>query len=524
MADMSQPLSAKPRQRFRRNKWAIYGLTCALSLILFFAYATSNDTLNDDGINYIYAAHALSEGLPVLAKSYRPEIFFYRQITLLSSLSGLDLYPSAQVLSLFWQALLACGFVAIVRSFDTSRSAQIIALAVFFSIASLNHLRPDIIRGFGFWALQLWAVWAGLNLIKYRAWRFALLWLGLTAVSTLYRAEGIAYLLLIPVFALLNTCFTTKFMLKQGLKIASLVVIGGGIIYLVFLPEIQKSPASTSPLTPLQGFSAADKLHRELATLRLAADNFSQLKNNIGEIMPNKWAQRSVNDLLIGGFIFHLLVTLIKATNAPLLALSLCRANIKRPFFSDPRHKLLAAYLFVGLLIGLFSVYNKYFVSPRYIMLTAILICIPITLVLNRTYLRLTSSQQAGGRFWKYTLLALPLLICIYPLSRQNDEKRYIRDAGEWVKTHLNSAQKIYFNEQKVAFYTADYANDSFKRRDPSLASLLREGYQYAVLYEGKAETRQQPLQQSLKHPPLKTFQNSRGRSVNVYQLPAPAP
>ena len=507
-----------------RHKFTIYGLACLLSLAVFFAYATTHDTLNDDGINYIYAAHALSEGRVDEAKSYRPEVHFYRQISLIASFSGLELYPSAQVLSLFWQVLLACGFVAVVRCFDTSLSGQLIALAVFFSIANLNHLRPDIIRGFGFWALQLWAVWAGLCFFRHKAWRFALLWLGFSLTATLYRAEGIAYLLLIPGFTLLHLIFAGRFSVSKGVKTLSLMVIVSGLLYFIFTPELSKSASSTPDLTPAQSFSATDKLQKELASLQLAAGNYRQLKDNIRERMPNKWAQRSVNDLLIGGFVFHLLLSIIKATNAPLLALSLYRGDIKRPFLSDPRNRLLAAYLLVGVIVGLLNIYNKYFVSPRYIMLTAILLCIPVTLVLCRTYQRFSTSPQSAARLWKYTLFALPLLIFLYPLSRQNDDKLYIREAGEWIKTHLKSEQTIYFNQQKVAFYTADYANDSFRRRYKDIESLLREGYQYAVFYEGKAENGQGSLPHSLKEYRLKTFRNPRGRSVNVYQLPASAP
>ena len=501
-----------PGQALIRSGLAIYSLACTLSLVLFFAYGTTNDTLNDDGINYIYAAHALAEGLPEQAKTYRPEVLFYSQITALSSLSGLDLYPSAQLLSLFWQILLATGFVAIVRCFDTSLQSQIIALAVFFSIANLNHLRPDIIRGFGFWALQLWAIWAGLNFLKHKAWRFVFLWLGFSAAAILYRSEGIVYFFLVPVFTLLNTVFTNGPTLKDALKITGIIAMAGGALYFVFVPE------STS----LQSISATDKLQREVNTFKLAADNFKQLKDDIGAAMPNKWAQRSVNDLLIGGFIFHLLLTLIKATNAPLIALSLYRNDIKRPICTEPRHKLLASYLLVGLIVGLFSVYNKYFVSPRYIMLTAILLCIPATFLLSRSYSRFTTSKQGRARLWKYALFALPVLICLYPLSRQNDDKLYLREAGEWVKSNLNGEQNIYFNQQKVAFYASNYTNDSFKAQYTSKEGLLHEGYQYAVLYERPDSSGQVPPIQGLREHRVKAFTNSRGRSVNVYKLPAP--
>lgn len=521
MVEITKPkLSAKPGETLKKNTVIIYSLSCVLSMVLFFAYSATDNILNDDGINYIYAAHSMTEGLPEQAKSYRPETLFYSQIALIATITGLDLYPSAQLLSLFWQALLACGFIAIIRSFDTSMQSQLIALAVFFSMMSLNDLRPDIIRGFGFWALQLWAVWAGLKYIKSRLWHFALLWLGLSGISILYRAEGLVYFALIPVLILLNTGFTGKFTAKKGLKTVSLILIISGVIWFVFISEPRQPPSNTPGFSQLQSLSATDKLLREFTTFKLAASNFDQLKTDIAKIMPSKWAQRSVNDLLIGGFIFHVLLTLLKTTNAPLMTLSLYRATFKRPFFSDPRHKLLASYILIGILVGLMSVYSKHFLSTRYIMLTAILLAIPITFGLSRSYSHFIASQQIRARIWRYALFSLPLLACIYPLTHQDDDKLYIREAGQWVKIHLNSGQRIYFNEQKVAFYAADYTNDSFKKQHDDLQGLVREGYQYAVLYEGGSE--QLPIQQSLQEHRLKTFQNNQGRSVNVYKLPAP--
>ena len=494
-----------------RSATATYGLTCILTLALFFAFATNNDTLNDDGMNYIYAAHALAEGRPEHAKTYRPEVHFYRQIALVSSFTGLDLYSSAKLLSLFWQIMLAAGFMAIIRRFDISMQSQIIALAVFFSMSSLNHLRPDIIRGFGFWALQLWAIWSGLTFIQSKLWRFPLLWLGLSSLAIIYRIEGIAYLLLAPILTLLATSFTGQLTSKKLLKITSLLVIFSGAIWLLSWPEHKQLPSGTPLLVQLQP---------ELEAFKRATINFDQLKTDISVVMPTQWAQRSVNDLLIGGFIFHLLVILLKTANTPLMALSLYRGHIKRPFFRSPQHTLLANYILIGILIGLMSVYSKYFLSARYIMLTAILLCVPITLVLSRSYSRFKTSRQVRARLWRCTFFVLPLLICLYPLSRQDDDKLYIREAGQWVKTQLKSEQMIYFNAQKVAFYTDDYSNDSFKKQYNDLQDLVHEGYQYAVLYGDKDE--QQPLQQSLQKHRLKIFQNSRGRSVSIYKLPTP--
>lgn len=507
-----------------RSRVAVYGFTCLFSLVLFFTYTATSDILNDDGMNYIYAAQALGDGQPELAKSYREEVLFYSQITFLSSLTSLDLYPSAQLLSAFWQVILATGFIAVARSFDKSPLGQIIALAVFFSMMSLNSLRPDIIRGFGFWALQLWSVWAALRFSKYngfskyKAWRFALLWLLLCCASIVYRTEGITYLVLIPVFYSLSTPFARK----HWIKITGAIIILAGLIGFSASHEPANLQKVISEITQPTNISSVNKWQRELGRLTLANSDFKQLKNDIGDVMPNKWAQRSVNDVLIGGLIFHVLITIIKTLNTPLLALSFYRGNIKHAFLRNPQHKLLTIYVVIGIMVGLISVYSRYFVSTRYIMLPAILAGIFISLVLSQTYQSLISSQQIRSRLWLYSLIALPVLACAYPLSQQNNEKSYIQDAGQWVESHLKDEKGIYFNEQKVAFYASDYTNNSFKIEYQGIQGLIQKGYRYAVLNESGTDSSSPLLQPKMEEYRLKTFQNNRGRSVTVYKLPTP--
>lgn len=505
-------------QKYGQNPFVIYAIACAVSLILFLTYCATDDILNDDGIDYIYAAHALAEGLPEKAKSYRPEFLFYGQISLISSLSGLELTSSALLLSLFWQLFLATGFMAVMRSLDSSTRTQVIALALFFSIMSLNELRPHIIRDFGFWALQLWAVWAAITGLKKRHWGFALLWLFCCSASIIYRIEGIAYLILIPFLTIISAKLSRRQQLMSALGITLIITLATAITFGISSKEPEPPGGiNTHRLQSLQ-FSVLEKWQRELKNFDLATEKFEQQKIAIAETMPNKWAKNTANDLVIGGLIFHVLVTLLKTTNTPLLLLSLCKRKITRPFITNVQEKLIANYLLTGIIIGLTSVYTRYFVDPRYLMLPAIILCIPITLLLSQTYQNLSSSQNIGARFWRYALFTLPLLACAYSILHQSNDKLHIKEAGQWIKANLSDREGIYFNDRKVAFYTDDYRNDSFKWEYTDIDALIDKGYHYAVLY--KPEDTAAALQQSLTAYSLKTFTNSRGHSVIVYELP----
>ena len=500
----------------QQQKRILYGLACTLSLLFFALQWVNDDILNDDGMDYIYAAHALSEGLPDKALSYRPETLFFSQITHVASLSGLSLINSALFISNIWQALLACGFVAIIRILGGSQQTQLLGLVVLFSVAGLNELRPSIIRGFGFWALQLWAVWAALAYIKFKAWRFAGLWLGLSALSLCYRHEGIIYLALIPLASLL----VGQLPLRHKTVLLSLFLFA--FAGLTFLATSRYYAPTENPQT--SSFTRLQKLQGELESVKKAKHNFEHQKTAMAAAMPNKWGQRSVNDILIGGLFFHVLITLIKTSNAPLLLLSFWQKQTRPPSVtSSPEHKLLTAYLLTGLLVGLLAVYSKYFVSTRYIMLPALILCVMITFKLSQTLTLLRTKTGIYAKLWPATLALLALLAVVYPLIHSKNSKLYIKEAGQWVKHTLGDEQAIYFDNQKVAFYTDNYTNESFRLSYNNPQELLSAGYCYAVYtHSRKKQAHNAPpsITQNLAAHQIQSFANKRGDSITVYQLP----
>ncbi|PCJ14635.1 MAG: hypothetical protein COB04_14830, partial [Gammaproteobacteria bacterium] len=491
--------------KLHQERVLFYGLTAAVSIGLFFLHTlTDQGVLNDDGINYIYAAHSVFEGNIALAKEYRPEFLFYGQISLISQTLGLEIKTSAYLLSLVWQVILALGFIAIIRSFDKSRHTQWIGLLVFASLASLNDVRPHIIRGFGFWALQLWAIWAAIEFSTTRAWRFMCLWLILSIISVFYRAEGIAYLILIPATFLLTRFFSVKQRIQFTCTLAITAFVFVFAIDVLYYDN-QNKIDHTSSIT----VSPLNKWQIEKDKLFHAVDLFDQLKKSIAPILPSKWAARNVNDLILGGLIFHLFITILKTTNIPLLIFSLANKSPPLPK-RQPQQFILYCYACAGIIIGLSAVFTKYFVSTRYVMLTALILCIPITLLLSRTYLRATKIQGARFIFWKSALVIISLTAILYPTLKTNDKKLYIQQSGQWVKANIHDGQGIYFNDKKVAFYNSDYSNRSFNNHYSDIDYIFKQGFQYAVLHN-RTTKQTNPISFDRNITQIKSFSNKQG-------------
>ena len=94
---------------------ALY-LLCALLSILLFSYALHiDDILNDDGMDYIFAAHDYRSGQFESARTFRPEQAFYAQIAIVAEYTGLGTVHAAYGLGLVAQIALMCGFLALIR-------------------------------------------------------------------------------------------------------------------------------------------------------------------------------------------------------------------------------------------------------------------------------------------------------------------------------------------------------------------------------------------------------------------------
>lgn len=471
--------------RLTDGSWLYLG--CALISVLLFATSLyTDDIINDDGMDYIYAAYEYGNGNTAAALAFRPEQLFYSQFAILSKYTGLSLLQSAYTLSLLAQIALMCGFLAIIRSLGGSATIQLLAIMVIASMIHFNELRPHIVKGFGFWACQIWAIWAIINFALNSRWRYLLGWAALSIISMLFRIEGIVYLvgmaLIIP---LVVKGAPRKRFLLCGVAILAGCLAIASINHLYF--KQRDSNQRNFNQESSQKISPSIKLKAELRRATGITDTINKQKELIRDTMPNKWARDSTSHFLIGGLIFEVAKVLLYTTSGLLLILVLVygKATI---FPKTINHKLIAGYFIIGLVISFYTVASRFFITDRYLFLPALLLCIPIPFLLEQ----ILSSQDRQGWGRRYILrgaiFIIPILTILTPTLKDNDQKAYIPEAARWLKENLPPADSIYYNDQKLAFYSEDYANRSFQIPEISLKTLRNQSYRYAVIHTEKSK------------------------------------
>lgn len=175
-------------------------LFSAIASIALSAWCVWADPIvNNDGVYYFRAAESIrlgnwDEAIAIYSWPFYPAFIAY-----LSKYTGVDVVGAAYVLNALLCALLVLGFVAAVHELGGKRDTLIIAALVILAFPTLNKYRPFIIRDVGYVAVYLWSLVYLFRYCTTKEVRNLVLWFLLTCLATLFRVEGIAMLVTIPI-------------------------------------------------------------------------------------------------------------------------------------------------------------------------------------------------------------------------------------------------------------------------------------------------------------------------------------
>ena len=302
-------------------------------------------------------------------------------------------------------------------------------------------------------------------------------WAALSLASLLYRIEGIAYVLglLIAVPLIARGRARRRFLLLASLGVAAISVIVAGQLY-------YQGKADPTVSVTRAGFAPVERLETELERIKTVFAGLERQKERIRQTLPNKWARDSASHILIGGLLFQVIKVILSTSNLWLLLLALF-VGTPRLLPRANRHPLIGVYFAIGLVICLYSVASRFFITERYAFFPALMLCLPIPFLLTPLFAKSEDSRRARRPILRALVFVIPALVILAPALKDDDEKVYIPEAGNWIRKNLPEPEKIYFNDRKIAFYARAYSNRSFRMNGLSLDNLRLQGYDYAVIH-----------------------------------------
>ena len=392
------------------------------SLLLSLLAIGQTDIINHDGVLYLRAIEGDAESIRRIGNW----LFYSKLIGWLSAATGLDVEKSAYLLNTLLDLLTVLAFLRFVEELGGKGRTLIWAAILILVLPYLNDNRAEIIRDHGYWAFTMVAMLFYLKLYKGFSWKWLLLWNLSMGLATLFRVEGVAFLLLMPLGLLLRPGPLAGRMREVALCLLPAILVLGILL-----------------AWHLLGNGAGNRL------TRLAA-NSQELLEIFTERIPSKATQLrdtllpdlspgSANLLIYIALLISIAKDLAESLSWPLALLLLFHRRLTTTPLPRAYTTTLLLYGGISLVILLLQGGLHFVMVSRYTMALALMLLPIVVFTLEQLWLQRQARPPWVG-------IAIALLIAGLAgdsLIESRSPKPHIREAASWVSKTLPPGSRI---------------------------------------------------------------------------------
>lgn len=485
----------------------IYLITALASVVLSVYRVLSEDIINNDGILYIHVAKAYLDGGILAAVEVFNWPFYGVLIGLTDMVFGLGLETSAHMLNAVFLSIACVMFVRIYEEVSGSEGRAWVAAILVLSLPILNVYREMIIRGHGFWAFMLVALYCFIAYCKAPTHGKAINWqLALTG-AILFRVEGVVFLMLAPLYFLFKSGGLRQSMLHM-IRLTSLLLLALIIASVVLLafgnPVAQYDIGLPVLFTYLWPGTLVNSLNNEAAILY---ERFWQL-SSISEARL----------ILVAGMLALVCVKVAKNIGLPFLIAGLFGYS-RRWIKLNEESKVVVFFVVISLLIISGLALNRFFMSSRYTVMTILFVSL-ITFQYADYFLRFAVERRLSK--WLAIFSFAVLALFLDAIITTGAGKVNIKTAGKWVQNEIQENARIACNESRLVYYTSDrceliVVGEVGKGIVPH--DLAKEGYTHLLVWVGRKDS---DLKSEIQDDTLiliREFLNKKGDAVALYRI-----
>lgn len=499
-----------------RKQLTLYSLAVCFSLLLSVWAMLKTVVINPDAICYLYSAEAVAKGLAFASHLCEQARWPFYSVLIfgLSKISHLSSIASAYMLDGFFSLISVVTFIAIISLF-TQRMRVIALSAVVILLAhEFNGLRVEIIRDHGFWAFYLLSLFFALCYFMRSSqhstpWRYALLWSASLVIATLFRIEGVVFLLLLPLAALIDRRHTMITRIKMFFQLNTLMLLGG-VALLVWIM-----------LHPLQQLGRLAEIQFQLQHgMSEFIHSFVHTANALSTYVLNGFSSRDAYWIALGMFAVWY-VFIVIANVSPIYAILIIYAFSKKlAGLTRETRLVLWAYILINIIITAIFLVDNMFLAKRYLIALSLVLMLWVPFALDNLVL------QWHKRKWP--LLLAGILILIYGLGGIFDfghSKKYIRDGGDWLALHASANQKIYSNDYQLLYYSNHIGDAIFSvGKEFENVTKISNGkwkqYDYIALRVSQDDLEKKSgILSEINLTPVAIFENDRHDQVRIYKI-----
>lgn len=512
------------------NKWAGWSARLSnvadirlpaviISLLLSAWITSSTNIVNNDAVLYISAAQYIDAGglnSACLVPDLKCWPLYPALIVLVSKVTSIGYEDAAYLLNAMLSGVMVFAFITLVRVLGADRRTMLVAAFVILSHPYLNESRADIIRGHGYWAFYLLTLYSFICYWRRPEWTNAIAWALSAVVATLFRIEGIVFLMLLPLVLLIQPIEGMRWRTMRLIKAYTIpaVMVVGLVIWWLFDPE----NTGDSTLRLFEPFKRLLRLWEVIST------GMSSKVHIMGERVLGKHIDEYA---LFALWVTLVLVVVSKIVNTltPLYAVMLLFRQLRARF--TPPAGVVAVFIWLMILnfaILLSQIIVSFFLSARYavpLALTAMLI-VPFALV-GIYDMWLKRSALSWKIKWIFPLVLVSLLFMtvdgIY--STNKDDKSYLREGGFFLRDRLAVGETVYADDLRLFYYTGQKLDKyNFPHRSKT-AALLKDDkwrqYDHVALITEKNDEELLHIATDVIGVPAHEFRNDRRSGVVIF-------
>jgi len=412
-------------------------LLCIISiLIIYLQYGE----VNRDGVMYLTQAQFMVDGNWDKALKIYNWPFFAVIIYYTHTATGISIQNSAHLIDLSFFIAAAFFFLKIIQFIGRGKVSPFYGLVILLtSIPLMDDYLSMILRDHGQWAGFMLGVYAYLRWIEKQNWSWAVLWQFGFLFGTLFRPECLLFIIFLPLThqLFLNPEGRLKSFLQSiGLSLFGLLVLYFlSIFSLINFQDIKLGRLNEiidRPQQFLQNLTQPLQISTDIFYLKvLLADFASSFKYFfLSYVLIYKW--------IAGVGLLHF----------GLFFIALKQKVVKQPFVTG-----LLIFLILSGLITTINLYTTFVIANRYWVMNWWIMFIFATFGLHYLWLFLKKSKHPKKKWFQYSLVAI-LFIYFLNILIDKPEKHFEQAAVDWVKEQQFDVNHIYFNDQRIAFYS----------------------------------------------------------------------
>lgn len=494
---------------------SVFALAIVASLVISAWCVYADPVVNNDGILYLLVAEEMIRGNWGEALDLYKWPFYPALIALVSGPIGVQVESAAHIVNALLVTAIVVAFMALVLELGGDRRTLVAAAVIVLLYPDINQYRSFVIRDFGYLAFYLTSLFLFVRHYRRPSKLLGLGWFASMLVATLFRVEGIIFLLYLPLVQHLNRRVSRgRWPIAIMGTAAVFVPIGLSFLWWTYSPtrEYDHLAVLTDPLAVLGGawsqisgeFSHKLEAIREEFLIGISG-SYAYAIFGLTLVMIVVWGIMSalgpVYVFLVGHAAYRKLVFPLR--------------EVKRIWYA-----VILAHLGALCVFAL----AKLFLTGRYpLALTlTMLLAAPFSITwIYGSWER--ARERAAPRTWGFPVLVVLMIATGVEGLDVFTSKSYLREAGLWLNGHIPDRASLYSNNGILTYYAGRNPFGGGARADwDTTVQLIQDGrwknYEYlAIAVSRKDQEEGRSVFKILKQKPIRTFVSEKGNRIFVF-------